>query len=349
MKSHKLFLVLLLTVLGLSGGLQAQRASSIVPNSAISKQTAASFYTFSLDTATYTPLLNAITLNNGLAWEWPTAFWLPAPFPIVLNGSLVDTIVMDPPNALLSGSNPSVPAITQFVTPFGYVALVDRGIGIDSNLSPLNYLVEGNVGSRIAKFEWNEVGSRNEQLSNNGILDNYISFQIWLYEGSHILEYRYGAHFFSSDSLFYGMANGGPIVGMFTDSAWSGDYIAEYWLQGPLASPSLVSTAQRLLGTPANGTVYRFTPTSNPGSNVIPLALQDLVKVYPNPTDAVLYIDCADCESLQGVKLYNFFGQEVRSMLLSDRGNSLDISDLSPGMYILRSESVAGGLRVLKR
>lgn len=59
----------------------------------------------------------------------------------------------------------------------------------------------------------------------------------------------------------------------------------------------------------------------------------DTVKIYPNPTDGLLYID-ANTESIIGITVFDILGKKV----LQQTGNiqQVDISTLESGMYFLR-------------
>lgn len=60
------------------------------------------------------------------------------------------------------------------------------------------------------------------------------------------------------------------------------------------------------------------------------------ISVYPNPAENVLYIDSTD--NIQSVKVYNTTGSIVLSVN-SLNGNSIDVSGLPSGMYVVRVQT----------
>jgi hypothetical protein len=69
-------------------------------------------------------------------------------------------------------------------------------------------------------------------------------------------------------------------------------------------------------------------------------------KVYPNPVNDVLFIQSAHLTN-DTVYLYNALGELVMTKILSKTNESIDISTLSSGVYILRSGSFSK--RIIKQ
>ena len=59
----------------------------------------------------------------------------------------------------------------------------------------------------------------------------------------------------------------------------------------------------------------------------------DTVKIYPNPTDGLLYID-ANTESIIGITVFDVLGKKV--LQLQGNKQQVDISTIESGMYFLR-------------
>jgi len=89
--------------------------------------------------------------------------------------------------------------------PFGafvpvFQDIIDRGFNTGTSLSPLSFRLDGQVGSQILKIEWNNVGFFEEAT-----LQDFMNFQLWLYEEGNIIEYRYGSNEINDpDSSFEG-------------------------------------------------------------------------------------------------------------------------------------------------
>ena len=78
----------------------------------------------------------------------------------------------------------------------------------DQNLqSSISYLTEGNPGERIFKLEW-----KNSGFYNSNTADNQISFQMWLYETSNDIEFRFGPGSIPNPSIVH--EYGGPSIGV---------------------------------------------------------------------------------------------------------------------------------------
>jgi hypothetical protein len=64
-------------------------------------------------------------------------------------------------------------------------------------------------------------------------------------------------------------------------------------------------------------------------------AIQDDAIFYPNPADDVIYIRrCDSTESL--IFIFNMDGKILLSKQLTNDGNRMDISGLSPGVYLVK-------------
>ena len=57
--------------------------------------------------------------------------------------------------------------------------------------------------------------------------------------------------------------------------------------------------------------------------------------IYPNPTNDLLNIECNDCNSSSGFKIYNIEGKELMKNLLP-ASKQIDVSTLSKGFYFLK-------------
>ena len=91
----------------------------------------------------------------------------------------------------------------------------------------------------------------------------------------------------------------------------------------------------------ATGTgTYMVTIQDNDGIGIDNGELDNLVKVYPNPTTDVLFIN-ADI-SITSVSVLNMVGQEVMRSSAFRGNQKLDVSHLKTGMYIVRIESEEG-------
>ncbi len=65
------------------------------------------------------------------------------------------------------------------------------------------------------------------------------------------------------------------------------------------------------------------------------------VKIYPNPTNGIIYVEGAN---IQGAKIYTLSGQLLKNCSLN--ANQVDVNQLPNGMYLLQLEGVDGQLSI---
>jgi len=234
--------------------------------------------------------------------------------------------------------------------------LCDRGYNTATMLSPISYKTEGNAGSRIFKLEWKEAGSFDEVDSlatTNSVM--HISLQMWLYEGSNRIEFRYGANNISNPALFYG-GEDGAIVGLGAFNQ-AGNLVLAELLSGAASAPQLQSGGlpQPLTGTPAPNAVYRFNPPGS-GTGLFELGLSQQLIAYPNPTRDGIWIRStgntnpaqsqaskAHILDLQGRSVLDF---EIQTSTTSAQW--VDLSTLPGGLYLLKVDGMSGSMRIVR-
>lgn len=341
-KTHeKTLIFLLLSTFAISFQSVAQKATSKIKSGVSTAQVSQLKYTFNLQTAAYTPLDNPTSLSGGVIWDDPT-FPIPLPFPININGQAVNNLSVGGLGSLMFGTS-TTSSEEEVIAPFD-LDVIDRGYDSSVSLSPISYKVEGTAGSRILKVEWKEIGSYYEYISNGGILTDYISFQAWIYETTQVVEFRFGPSVINNPLLFYD-AETGATIGFGTITAIA---VNVNLLMGPAANPTLVLTEQTIIGTPANGTVYRFTPLGGSGSSVAEEQLSSILKAYPNPANDLLHLQLSHGQKAT-VILLDLSGRELKRITLTDMQNNVDISDLAAGVYTLRVQGAAGSLKIIKK
>ena len=219
-----------------------------------SRNSGAFNYTLTTLTETYADLTGAVSVNNGEVWDEPEYLIL-MPFPFELNGHEISFLQFASSGAGLISTTAN-PDVFVYLLPFE-TDLMDRGYIEGVSMSPISMKVEGAPGSRILKLEIKNAGSYNE-MDANGTLDMHISFQWWLYEGSNKIEFRFGPSSIEDPGLFYGGLSG-AFLGLTDVDIVEEVLINPHLLEGNVAAPSLTVTLTPVMGTPANGTVYRLT------------------------------------------------------------------------------------------
>lgn len=79
------------------------------------------------------------------------------------------------------------------------------------------------------------------------------------------------------------------------------------------------------------------------------LELSEKIKVYPNPTTALIYFQTETNLLDEKISIYNLSGQLVAEKQVMSE-NSLDLSDLSTGMYLIQfSNKKINSFKIIKR
>ena len=220
-----------------------------------SRNSSVSTYTLTVFDEPYTDLINPITVNNNEPWDDPE-YTIPVTIPFQLNGHTVSSLQFGGFGFLLKAPTGD-PDVSTVVFPFE-TDLIDRGVLADTSLSPISYVVEGDPGSRIMKIEMNNAGSYDEFAS--GSQDMYINIQLWLYEGSNQVEFRFGDNSIPDPELFY---YGGTFMGITDIDENTGDLSNANFFSGDISAPVLTTSDVTIEGTPEVGTVYQLSPGSS--------------------------------------------------------------------------------------
>ncbi|WP_313111605.1 T9SS type A sorting domain-containing protein [Aequorivita sediminis] len=211
--------------------------------------------------------------------------------------------------------------------------IVSRMDGNGISTSPISYKTDGSVGSRILKIEWNNVGFYDDTTEND-----FINIQMWLYEGTNVIEYRCGPNTINNpNESFEGLS--GPLVTLATSLNIEDDELVDngYVVEGNPANPTVAVVTpgnfydgDYLQASIPDGMVYRFTPK--------PLSVEDFTQnnfqIYPNPASEFLNIK-SNLDNYN-FSIYNSLGQKMIAGLST---NKIDISDLSNGIYYIMIET----------
>ena len=145
-------------------------------------------YSFSKTTGTYQNLVGSTNLTAGFVWD-DTTFTIPLGFSFkwALDNRTLTSIVVDAGGMLYApddvNSQFGFPIPTKMIMAY-QCDLVDRGTNTSQQaMSPISYLTTGTAPNRICKIEYRNAGFFSDTLG----LDS-TNFQIWLYEGSNIIE-----------------------------------------------------------------------------------------------------------------------------------------------------------------
>lgn len=293
-------------------------------------------YNFSQSTAAYAALpATAPSLNNGQVWDDSKVFSAPLGFTFKLDGKPTSRFWMEGTNGFMSDSTGIVSGFSFFG---GYN--VDKGLYGGVSKSPVRYQTTGTAPNRIFKFEMRNMGFADENMK-YGTMDDSLNVQIWLYETSNVVEFRYGP---SRVTHFGDYFDIGPVIGLGKKLNLATQEMEKvYVLKGNPGSPTIdsmtmTSAPKGLSAVPANGTVYRFTPKGNGTTAVRDAALQASVRVFPTQCTSALTIQSLGTEPVR-YEIVSAIGSSLLSGSVQSGSNSIDLSNLSPGTYVVRLSS----------
>ncbi len=293
-------------------------------------------YTLSVSNQPYTPLTSASSINNGIIWNYQT-FIIPIGFYF-----RVDSYATSNFN-LYNGREFTADTInisSQFL--LTDASLFDKGGANDSvSRSPLRYTLSGVAPNRIFKAQIGNAGFHDE-YSFYGTVKDSVNMQVWLYEGSNIVELRYGPLSVTHDTLYF--PNRKPKVGYVKNYNFNSfAYQAFYILSGNPASPTIDSVVpgRGYSGTPLSsfppaGTVYRFSPTNTTSTaGVGGTQLTSTLSVYPtitNNEEHILYNGSTNI----AYTITSMDGKMHINGYLAPGLNHVDVSMVASGIYILQ-------------
>jgi len=285
----------------------------------------------------YNKLSGATSLTNNVLWDSDDHFAAPIGFNSNIAGTVNDTLY------LLAG-NFATPQIGAVMDGFAVLAtsLMDRGSISGTARSDIRYETVGSQGFRIFKLEVFNAGFETEFL-NNGELKDSVSFQIWVYESNHAVEFRFGPSMVSNFQDYFGSNIFSGFVRNI-DTA-QGTFDNYYVLNGNPTAPTIDSLSsildnKGLTSMPASGIVYRFTPKGTTG--IKQLTPGTLASVYPTVCSQYVTVKASGNENIQAV-IFNNFGQCVLKSKILSGTNNLDLSGMAPGSYFVRLTDSAGG------
>lgn len=209
----------------------------------------------------------------------------------------------------------------------------------DVTISDFDVYLSGSVdpANRSLTFASNVVGTQTQVRSGSltipagavtvGSSPNAFSFYInfttpWLYSGGNLLvELRHPVFTGTSISTESVLASGGPGngYGVTVSACWTGSYSGA--TTGSNGNFSVIS----LRATDVLGTQTYESPFMN---------------VYPNPTSNTIHIDGNIL--ISRVRIFNMLGQSVLEKEAGSQNNTIDLSHLNSGTYVMEMQTESG-------
>jgi hypothetical protein len=203
---------------------------------------------------------------------------------------------------------------------FPYISfnLIDRAwkLNLPNGISPISYKYETLGGERVLKVQWKNAGFE------FGSINDSLNLQIWLFENSQKVQYRYGPSYVANfdsisiiDTAQIGIEIQTNSLDMYT------------MLSGTSANHTLQhSEFAKFYGLPPSGTVYEFRSLIS-STNLIKQknefsysVVNDILSIKINPEN-----------KLNKLELLDLNGRKIKSL----SSNSFDITDIQNGLYIL--------------
>lgn len=301
-------------------------------------------YAFSFGSTPYVPLSNATSITNSMIWDDPEEI-IPIGFEFTLFGRNMTELdlsigvggILSPP---LNGEYPNPPVIVAYETD-----LVDRGYLDDISQSDIVYLLEGTPGSRILKIEWVNAGFYSE-LFDNDTNNDFINFQLWLYEANNAIEIRFGPSSITNNEIVHSFSTG-PLIGLIDTFPDLNPNLfgSLFFLTGQPASPEIAIVADideidfstPLIGNPVDGQLYRFTPLTS-SAPVIPQT-PDVWRVFPTVTQNQITLEQEGVVNglLRNARIVDGAGRPVSTLTaIAGQYTEFDVSCLPAGVYYLQ-------------
>ena len=167
-----------------------------------------------------------------------------------------------------------------------------------------------------------------------GDSNDFINFQIWLYENSGIIEMHYGPQSIKNN-IWIGGANG-PVTGLLEMDPGFTILYNRIWLTGSGTNPedSTGGLFLELSSPPTAGTVYRFTPIISS----VPEAANGKFVIYPTLVNGGAAVNIkAPANNQYTATVYTTTGQKVCEQAVID--GTVSLSNLPAGVYLLTLET----------
>lgn len=299
----------------------------------------------------YTPLTTGTNISSSIVWD-DENFKFPLGFTLNIDGKTTTDFSFSAGEGFGPGSDTM--GVVNTFSNFGASDLIDRGTLSATPKSPLRYLTTGTSPNRIFKFEAYNAGFFDE-ADLYGTVDDSVNFQIWVYETSNIIEFRYGSSKISNPADYFYLG-GSPLIGLAIDFDLDATtFTKAYTLVGSPSAPTVDSFVDFsalppvMSSYPANGTVYRFIPKAVAAS-IGESSIAQQFNVYPTVTRETLTVDY-NLNTKTRVDIYSATGQIVQSTFIQQGSNVLDVSALAGGTYLLQLSNNDGkaGFKFMKQ
>ena len=293
-------------------------------------------YTFSKDTAVYTPLTSGTSLNGSTIWD-DENYMVPLGFIFEMDDSTTTDIGVNAMNFFGTDTTGIMNAFLVFTAD-----LQDKGADTSTmSHSPIRYEISGSIPNRIAKIEVANAGFYDE-YSDHNTADDSVNFQMWFYESSNIVEMHFGPSYMLHYEDYVYNDSGVVNMGYLKHLDWNtGNVVNFYYLKGDTASALAIDSTNNLMDVlnggisawPSNGTIYRFTPPTLSVKNAMAVLKQ--VSAYPTSAQQELFIENGSNENIS-YNVVSMTGATISKGKALKGKTKIDVSNVPAGNYIIQ-------------
>jgi len=299
-------------------------------------------YTTEILSQPYTALEEYSLLELELGWDDPEEI-LPVPFDMILWGDTCTFLSTANVGEMIFGSGNG----NHLIAPvFSDICDVSPADSTGQDVSEIRYTTEGVAPDRIFKVEYHNVGFYPEVYNFEDTViqaTQRATYQVWLHETGTIV-FHYGPSNITDPELVADeFISSAGLIGNFDYYSYSGTLLVA---EGPADSTTFI-TSDNIYGWiyggsegwgltwPSEGTGYVFNPVA-PSGLAEPTTATAL-ESFPNPAVDRLTVRL-EAHSAQVGTWVDARGGQAGTVQLQPGSNSLDVSALVPGAYVLRLE-----------
>jgi len=291
------------------------------------------YYTFQKDSAAYIPMDPAkmFSANKGNVWVEDTTFNIPIGFNFFFLDHELTEVGINQTNLFMPQRDHNIAA-------FGNFLMEDRGNPFSAkddtasdtiSYSPISYIVDSSKGpeAKILKIQWSNAGFFFDSTL-------FLNDQIWLYQGSNMIEIRYGTSKVNLDKSQ--VTDCGPLVGLAkVETAPPRVDLYEMFLNGNEHNPDTIGVNQIgkrcLNNVPNPGIIYRFFYHDRLGIAPEP---HGGFSMFPNPASGNLNINLAENKA-SDLEITDMTGRVLKTEFINS-SSVINISGLHDGVYFAK-------------
>lgn len=286
-------------------------------------------YVFEVDSADYIDLVGSTPLDEP-GWDDPN-FLVNLGFDFPFFGQMISELYQGGYGSFMGAESESGGG--NYLNP-GFYDLADLPAS-QKDYSQISWLTEGTLGDHIFKIEWKNCGFYEEVFEGDTISPSRYNGQIWLYESTGTIEYRYGlidVQFEQEPPVLVGL-----VRNLYDDQ---GDL---FFLTGPESAPTFAQVPFELAdfsgvtSDPSWGRIYRFTPEVDAVDEAAAATLAQL-SIYPNPATGPVQINLGPQTTLW--RAVDMAGRTIAEGK-SQGWTTVDLSGAAAGQYLLHAEGFA--------